>query len=335
MSKEIIKEDIIQLLESIIEQTQTIDAYNGTIPQIELDLVQDNIRQLYQNYVYLNKINQGQPLETGTVRKEKFEKKTDEEVEDQKEEQKQEVVSSGEEPPAETEEKDNGEQKESAKAEEKEVVSEEATKEKEQKTAVEEKQEEPIAEKKEEIKEESGEQQAEQKQEETVKKAEPEKKKNEPRHKKEPEPEKEAETQHKITPEKKARKVKKEKEEATKDLFSEKPSTLAEKLQGSGTSSLYDRIGVPGKEGTLGERLKRNPVTDIKKAIGINEKFLFINELFQGNMHDYNDAIKRMNRAENLQEAAKVFDEYKEKYNWNAEASATLQLLDFVERKFQ
>ncbi|MFO8054091.1 MAG: hypothetical protein R6U19_02890, partial [Bacteroidales bacterium] len=118
-----------------------------------------------------------------------------------------------------------------------------------------------------------------------------------------------------------------------RDLFSQKSSTLAEKLQDRGKSSLYDRIG-SGGGGTLGERLKKNPVQDIKAAIGINEKFLFINELFNGNMHDYNDAIKRLNNAENLEDAAGIFEELKEKYGWDAEGHTALQLLTFVERKF-
>ncbi|MFO8053656.1 MAG: hypothetical protein R6U19_00640, partial [Bacteroidales bacterium] len=53
MSKDIIKADIIRLLETIVEQAQTIDGYSDKIPQIEIDLIKDNIRQLYQNYMFL------------------------------------------------------------------------------------------------------------------------------------------------------------------------------------------------------------------------------------------------------------------------------------------
>ena len=57
MSKNILKNQIISLLEEIVEQSKTINAYEGQIPQIELDIVMANIRELYTAYHKLNEIN--------------------------------------------------------------------------------------------------------------------------------------------------------------------------------------------------------------------------------------------------------------------------------------
>lgn len=308
MSKEIVKEEIIRILESIIEQTQTIDAHKGKIPQIELDLVQDNIRQLYQNFMYLDRINQEEHLESfvkSGLRK-NGKQETAKEQEATKEDEHKEKL---------PEQKAENTKEEGKSAESDKETSEEQLKPTQEKPQDAPKKEEPKVEEKADKGEKAQKEQKEQPANEEIKE-----KPEEPISRKKQDIAKEEKRQ-----------------ESTKDadLFSDKKtSTLADKLQGSNRASLYDRIGLGDKKGTLGERLKKNPVSDIKTAIGINEKFLFINELFNGNMHDYNNAIKRLNRAQNIEEAAIIFDELKNQYDWNSEGQTTLQLLDFVERRF-
>lgn len=57
MEKNIIKEEIIELLEVILEQSEIISGYNKQIPQIEVDIVLSNIRELYEKYKTLEKFN--------------------------------------------------------------------------------------------------------------------------------------------------------------------------------------------------------------------------------------------------------------------------------------
>jgi len=57
-NKELLKEVISQILEAICEQEAVIKKYKGHIPQIELDLIMENIRKLYENFQFLNKYNQ-------------------------------------------------------------------------------------------------------------------------------------------------------------------------------------------------------------------------------------------------------------------------------------
>ena len=56
---------------------------------------------------------------------------------------------------------------------------------------------------------------------------------------------------------------------------------------------------------------------DLKDAIGINEKFLFINELFDGNLQDYSEALNKLNAFENLQSAENIFSvDLVTRYSW-------------------
>ena len=50
-------------------------------------------------------------------------------------------------------------------------------------------------------------------------------------------------------------------------------------------------------------KLQNKPITDLAKAIGINDKFLFIKELFGGDSDLYNQTIKHLNHFTDLNEA--------------------------------
>jgi hypothetical protein len=77
------------------------------------------------------------------------------------------------------------------------------------------------------------------------------------------------------------------------------------------------------------------PVSDLKSAIGINEKFLFINELFDGSLEEYNASIDLLNNCQNASEAEqKIFLELQPKYHWDMNNPATKSLMALVERRF-
>ncbi len=66
-------------------------------------------------------------------------------------------------------------------------------------------------------------------------------------------------------------------------------------------------------------------------AIGLNDRFLFISEIFDGNKDSYNQAISRLDKAENLQDAMAIIMSYTGEKHEN---EAVVQLLDLVRLKF-
>jgi len=85
----------------------------------------------------------------------------------------------------------------------------------------------------------------------------------------------------------------------------------------------------------LGSILKEAPVRDLRKAIGINDRFVFINELFRGDEIMYERSIKTINTFSILPEAEYwIQRELKLKLAWN-EKSDTVHLFDqLVRRRF-
>jgi len=84
----------------------------------------------------------------------------------------------------------------------------------------------------------------------------------------------------------------------------------------------------------MGNQLNKKPISNLKSAIGINDKFQFINELFNGSMQTFNQAINEFDQAENLEAAIRIYDRIAEEQKWEEENQASLQLLDYIQRRF-
>ena len=64
-------------------------------------------------------------------------------------------------------------------------------------------------------------------------------------------------------------------------------------IMGKGEPSLNEKLYQQKTE--LVERLKEEPLKDIKKAIGVNDRFIFITELFRGDEAMYERSLKTIN----------------------------------------
>lgn len=119
---------------------------------------------------------------------------------------------------------------------------------------------------------------------------------------------------------------------ATASLFDDAP-TVAGKFQG--TKTVREKIAGSNDDKSIGERHQQHPVADLKKSIGINEKFSFINELFDGDPENYNAAIDQLNRSGSISEAMDILSTgLAPKYSWTTSGESYLQLKNLVERRF-
>ena len=90
-----------------------------------------------------------------------------------------------------------------------------------------------------------------------------------------------------------------------------------------------------GEDNSLAAKLQQNPVPDLKSVIGINDKFLFVNELFGGSMEKYNKSIENLNDLKTLNGAMIYLNELKIELQWNSSNEAYLKLKDLISRKFE
>jgi len=117
----------------------------------------------------------------------------------------------------------------------------------------------------------------------------------------------------------------------TMDLFGE---TVADTLTNGSTKTLADTISENIEKESVADVIHKTSIDNIKTSIGINEKFFFINELFDGNMKDYNEAIEKLNVFTGKDEAIAYFNGLKDKYQWKEENEAFGQLKELVGRRY-
>ena len=89
-----------------------------------------------------------------------------------------------------------------------------------------------------------------------------------------------------------------------------------------------------GDDNSLAARYQQAPVNDLKKVIGINDKFLFVNELFGGSMEKYNKSIENLNDLKTLNGAMIYLNELKVELQWNSSNEAYKKLVSLVNKKF-
>lgn len=97
--------------------------------------------------------------------------------------------------------------------------------------------------------------------------------------------------------------------------------------------SLNDRLRRQSAE--VGELLKESPIKDLRKAVGINDRFVFISELFRGDEAMYERSIKTINSFNIFPEAQYWINrELIVKLGWDVDAETVKHFYQLVKRRF-
>ena len=108
---------------------------------------------------------------------------------------------------------------------------------------------------------------------------------------------------------------------------------LHEMLPTNKNVSLNDRLKQNSNE--LSDTLQETPVKDLRKAIGINDRFKFLNELFRGDDAMYERSIKTINSYAIYPEAEYwIRRELKLKLGWDDKNETVQQFDQLVRRRF-
>jgi hypothetical protein len=98
---------------------------------------------------------------------------------------------------------------------------------------------------------------------------------------------------------------------------------------------LREKIAFHQDEMSIAGVMQHRKIASLKQAIGINEKFLFIRELFNNETEAYQHCIDKIDIATSLAEATSILDsEYASKYSWDKEGNAYFHFTSLVERRF-
>ena len=87
---------------------------------------------------------------------------------------------------------------------------------------------------------------------------------------------------------------------------------------------------------SLADQFGQQPISDLTKEIGINEKYLITESLFSGDSQACSTAIKDLNEFQNMDQASDFLkNTLSKKYNWNPKSNQVKRLINLVERRYQ
>lgn len=116
------------------------------------------------------------------------------------------------------------------------------------------------------------------------------------------------------------------------NLFEE---TIAVADQFEIPTTIHDKLTRGKEDKSWNEKMNSQPLQDLKKSIGINEKFKFMNELFDGNLKEYNESIDVLNNCASFADAENYIEQtLLSKYDWKKESGTYQSLMFLIQRKF-
>ncbi len=105
---------------------------------------------------------------------------------------------------------------------------------------------------------------------------------------------------------------------------------LAEKFQGK-QKFRNEIIAEHTTKVDMSTKLQNKPIGDLTKAIGINDKFLFIKELFNGDSARYSETLSHLNSFADLNDAIIYLQD---NFEWAESNENAAKFIDLVRRKF-
>lgn len=99
--------------------------------------------------------------------------------------------------------------------------------------------------------------------------------------------------------------------------------------------TLNDVIAAQTDQSTVAGKYNRQSVTDLKSIISLNDKLLFVKDLFNGYSLAYSEAIELLNRFDSLDSADNFLKtNYSAKNNWSDKQSTVDKFYEILNRRF-
>jgi hypothetical protein len=116
----------------------------------------------------------------------------------------------------------------------------------------------------------------------------------------------------------------------TSDKKKAPPEILVDKLKGE-KQFVYETLAEKAVKQNISSQLQSKPISSITSAIGINDKFKLIRDLFNEDSDAYGKTISKLDSCTDFNEA---FNYITTSFNWDMEDESVQFILDLVRRKF-
>ena len=89
------------------------------------------------------------------------------------------------------------------------------------------------------------------------------------------------------------------------------------------------------EDSSVSARLEKHPINDMLAAIGLNERYLYANELFEGDISMFKQSIQKLDGMSTYEEAENYFsNDLKMRYEWSDDNELVQALSLLIERRY-
>jgi hypothetical protein len=114
------------------------------------------------------------------------------------------------------------------------------------------------------------------------------------------------------------------------ETLNSKPEILAEKISPSDFHHINETLAQQKTGNDLSSKLQTKPLSSIPSGIGLNDKFLFIRELFKGDNILYNNTIQLLDQSDSLANALGYIQHH---FDWDEKNETAQKLINLVHRR--
>ncbi len=97
------------------------------------------------------------------------------------------------------------------------------------------------------------------------------------------------------------------------------------------SNNFNDNIAKKNIKKDVSSKMQSKPINDINSAIGLNDKFIFIRELFSGDKDHYMETIQLLNNFDTFENAIEFLNE---NFDWDNDNPTFERLKELVRRKY-
>lgn len=107
---------------------------------------------------------------------------------------------------------------------------------------------------------------------------------------------------------------------------------VTEEVTASGASEFVNKVFEVERE--IRNQIGFNSLPSLIGSFGLNERLLYINELFDGSSESFSESIKHLDARSNLSEAADYVENIAGKFNWDIESETVEEFIQKLCRRY-
>lgn len=108
------------------------------------------------------------------------------------------------------------------------------------------------------------------------------------------------------------------------------PEILAEKIRPAAYQPINETLAQQKTTIDLAGKMQTAPLESIASGIGLNDRFLYIRELFRGDSGLYNDTVRQLDSATSLNDAMDFIGRH---FDWDKKNDATKKFIHLIHRR--